>query len=75
MPKNIPSLKPKELINTDSKNVCGRYPTRLTAPSPCQGEGWGGVLSMCCIIFSNWYILRICRQFSFTDEEIENILS
>ncbi len=78
MPKNIPSLKPKELIRLLETGGCvfhreGKGDHRLykrylgdkkrVAPIDIgQRE------------FSPAYVLRIFRQFGFTDNEIENLL-
>ncbi|MBI5573303.1 MAG: type II toxin-antitoxin system HicA family toxin [Elusimicrobia bacterium] len=79
MPKNIPSLKPRELIRILVAGGCKfyregkgdhtlyiRYVEGLKRVVPID-MGAGG--------FSPVYVLRIFRQFGFTDEEIESILS
>lgn len=78
MPKNIPSLKPKALIKIFEKG--GRQFYR---------EGKGDHRLYCRVLYnqrrivpidigakemSAAYVLRIFRQFGFTDEEIEHLL-
>jgi predicted RNA binding protein YcfA (HicA-like mRNA interferase family) len=78
MPKNIPSLKPKQLIRLLEKAGCTFYR---------EGKGDHSLYSR--IVESKTrvvpidigaremspaYVLRIFRQFGFTDEEIENLL-
>jgi hypothetical protein len=78
MPKNIPSLKPKELIRILSQGGCHFYR---------EGKGdhslyirfFDGVkrvvpIDMGCKEFSPAYVLRISRQFGFNDSEINNLL-
>lgn len=78
MPKNIPSLKPKELIRLLGRGGCTYYR---------EGKGdhrlyiryLGGKkrvvpIDMGVGEFSPPYVLRIFRQFGFTDEEIEGLL-
>lgn len=78
MPKNIPSLKPKQLIKLLEKACCTFYregkgdhslysrvvesKTRVVPIDMGVGE------------MSPAYVLRIFRQFKFTDEEIEDLL-
>ena len=78
MPKNIPSLKPQKLIRLLKKAGCNFYR---------EGKGDHSLYSrvveenirvvpidMGAREMSPAYVLRIFRQFGFTDEEIENIL-
>lgn len=78
MPKNIPSLKPKQLIRLLEKAGCIFYR---------EGKGDHSLYSrivesktrivpidMGIREMSPAYVLRIFRQFGFTDEEIENLL-
>jgi predicted RNA binding protein YcfA (HicA-like mRNA interferase family) len=78
VPKNIPSLKPKELIRLLERGGCTFYregkgdhqlylryhegTKRVVPVDVGAGE------------LSPPYVLRIFRQFGFTDEEIEDIL-
>ena len=78
MPKNIPSLKPKQLIKLLKEGGCTFYregkgdhslytrivedKTRVVPIDLGAGE------------MSPAYVVRIFRQFGFTDEEIENLL-
>ncbi|MDB9515269.1 type II toxin-antitoxin system HicA family toxin [Kamptonema animale CS-326] len=78
MPKNIPSLKPRELIRILEQGGCIFYregkgdhclysrqieDSRLVVPID-MGAGE----------MSPAYVLRIFRQFGFSDEEIESLL-
>lgn len=78
MAKNIPSLKPKALIKILEKGGCQFY-----------REGKGDHRLYCRELYnqrrivpidmgakemSPAYVLRIFRQFGFTDEEIEHLL-
>ena len=78
MPKNIPSLKPKKLIKILRYGGCEFYR---------EGKGdhslyfrvVGGMKRVVPIDmgqkeFSPAYVLRIFRQFGFTDTEIEELL-
>jgi predicted RNA binding protein YcfA (HicA-like mRNA interferase family) len=78
MPRNIPSLKPRELIRLLEKGGCSFYR---------EGKGdhsiyvriLGGRKRMVPIDMgarelSPPYVLRIFRQFGFTDAEIEQLL-
>jgi predicted RNA binding protein YcfA (HicA-like mRNA interferase family) len=78
VPKNIPSLKPKELIRLLELGGCAFYregkgdhklylryhegKKRVVPIDVGAGE------------LSPPYVLRIFRQFGFTDEEIESLL-
>ena len=78
MPKNIPSLKPRELIRLLEKGGCSFYR---------EGKGDHSIyvrilggrkrvvpIDMGARELSPPYVLRIFRQFGFTDAEIEQIL-
>jgi len=78
MPKGIPSLKPRELIRLLEKGGCSFYR---------EGKGdhsiyvriFGGrkmvvPIDMGARELSPPYVLRIFRQFGFTDAEIEQLL-
>ncbi|NJL83894.1 MAG: type II toxin-antitoxin system HicA family toxin [Chloroflexaceae bacterium] len=78
MPKNIPSLKPKQLIRLLENAGCTFYRegkgdhrlyTRLVGDKTRIVPIDMGAREM-----SPAYVLRIFRQFGFTDEEIENLL-
>jgi predicted RNA binding protein YcfA (HicA-like mRNA interferase family) len=77
MPKNIPSLKMKQLLRILNRNDCRFYR---------QGKGdhelyvrvVGGSkrvvpIDTGCREFSPAYVLRILRQFGFTDDEIDSM--
>ncbi len=79
MPKNLPSLKPKQLIKLLEKAGCSFYR---------QGKGDHAMyirivdnnkrivpIDMGAKEMSPAYILRIFRQFGFSDQEIDNLLS
>ncbi len=78
MPKNIPSLKPKELIKILGKGDCQFH--RKGKGDHCLYRR--EVDNQCRIVpidmgakeMSPAYVLRIFRQFGFTDGEIENLL-
>ncbi|MBW4574770.1 MAG: type II toxin-antitoxin system HicA family toxin [Aphanothece sp. CMT-3BRIN-NPC111] len=78
MPKNIPSLKPKELIKLLEKGGCRFY--REGKGDHClyirEFEEQRRVVPIDMGVgeMSPAYVLRIFRQFGFTDEEIEGIL-
>lgn len=78
MPKNIPSLKPKELIRLLERGGCtfyreGKGDHKLYLR---YHEGTKRVVpvDMGAGELSPPYVLRIFRQFGFTDEEIKNLL-
>lgn len=78
MPKNVPSLKPKQLIKILENGGCafhreGKGDHRLYTR---QVEGQRRVvpIDMGANEMSPAYVLRIFRQFGFTDEEIERLL-
>ena len=78
MPKNIPSLKPRELVRLLEKGSC---------PFFREGKGDHSIyirtfgkqkrvvpIDMGAKELSPPYVLRIFRQFGFTDDEIERLL-
>ena len=78
MPKNIPSLKPKHLIRLLEKAGCTFYRegkgdhslyTRVV-----EGKTRVVPIDMGAGEMSPAYVLRIFRQFGFTDEEVEGLL-
>ncbi|MDY6803601.1 MAG: type II toxin-antitoxin system HicA family toxin [Cyanobacteriota bacterium] len=78
MPKNLPSLKPRELIKLLERGGCTFYREgkgdhrlyfRQLEDKPRVVPIDLGAREM-----SPAYVLRIFRQFGFTDEEIEDIL-
>ncbi len=78
MPKNIPSLKPKQLIKLLEQGGCQFYRegkgdhslyTRVV-----ESETRVVPIDMGAREMSPAYVLRIFRQFGFTDEEIEDLL-
>jgi predicted RNA binding protein YcfA (HicA-like mRNA interferase family) len=78
MPKNIPSLKPKQLIRLLEKAGCTFYRqgkgdhslyTRVV-----EGKTRVVPIDMGAGEMSSAYVLRIFRQFGFTDEEVEDLL-
>ena len=78
MPKNIPSLKTKKLIKILERGGCtfyrqGKGDHRLYIR---QFEGSRRVvpIDMGAKEMSPAYVLRIFRQFGFTDEEINRLL-
>ncbi len=78
MPKNIPSLKPRKLIKLLERGGCrylreGKGDHRMYTRYH-QGKRRVVPIDMGAKELSPPYVLRIFRQFGFTDEEIENIL-
>ena len=78
MLKNIPALKPRKLITLLESASCkfyreGKGDHRLYARY-VQGRKRVAPIDMGAGELSPPYVLRIFRQFGFTDEEIENIL-
>jgi len=78
MPKNIPSLKPKQLIKVLEKGGCkfyreGKGDHRLYSRD-VGGERRVVPIDMGAREMSPGYVLRIFRQFGFSDEEIESLL-
>lgn len=78
MPKNIPSLKPRELVRLLEKGGCSFFR---------EGKGDHSIyirafgnqkrvvpIDMGARELSPPYVLRIFRQFGFTDDEIEHLL-
>ncbi|MFN6516501.1 MAG: type II toxin-antitoxin system HicA family toxin [Nostoc sp. CreGUA01] len=79
MPKNIPSLKPKELIKLLEQAGCtfhreGKGDHRLYTRE-VEGQRRVVPIDMGAKEMSPAYVLRIFRQFGFTDKEIESLLS
>jgi predicted RNA binding protein YcfA (HicA-like mRNA interferase family) len=78
MPKNIPSLKPRELIRILEQGGCNFY--REGKGDHClysrEVEDRRRVvpIDMGAGEMSPAYVLRIFRQFGFTDEEINSLL-
>ena len=78
MPKNIPSLKPRELIRILEQGGCNFY--REGKGDHClysrEMEDRRRVvpIDMGAGEMSPAYVLRIFRQFGFTDEEISSLL-
>ncbi|BAY31470.1 YcfA family protein [Nostoc carneum NIES-2107] len=78
MPKNIPSLKPKELIKLLEKGGCTFY--REGKGDHClytrevDGQRRVVPIDMGAGEMSPAYVLRVFRQFGFSDEEIEYLL-
>ncbi|MFH1562766.1 MAG: type II toxin-antitoxin system HicA family toxin [Nitrospirota bacterium] len=78
MPKNIPSLKPKQLIRLLELAGCkfyreGKGDHRLYIRY-LESKKRVVPIDMGAKELSPPYVLRIFRQFGLTDEEIENIL-
>ncbi len=78
MPKNIPSLKPKELIRILGKGGCkfyreGKGDHRLYIRE-MEGKKRIVPIDVGLTELSPPYVLRIFRQFGFTDEEIQKLL-
>jgi HicA toxin of bacterial toxin-antitoxin, len=79
MPRNISSLKPKQLIKLLERGGCRFYRegkgdqclyTRVT-----NERTWIAPIDIGAKEMSPAYVLRIFRQFGFSDEEIEELLS
>lgn len=78
MPKNIPSLKPKQLIKILEKGGCkfyreGKGDHRIYLRI-VEDKRWVVPIDLGAREMSPAYVLRIFRQFGFTDEEIEGLL-
>lgn len=78
MPKNIPSLKPKELVRLLKQAGCifhreGKGDHKLYLRL-LEGKKRIVPVDMGANELSPPYVLRILRQFGFTDDEIEAIL-
>ncbi|MEG4320766.1 MULTISPECIES: type II toxin-antitoxin system HicA family toxin [unclassified Microcoleus] len=79
MPKNLPSLKPKALIKILEKNGCqfyreGKGDHRLYMRE-IEGQKRVVPIDIGAGEMSPAYVLRIFRQFGFTDSEIEAIIN
>jgi predicted RNA binding protein YcfA (HicA-like mRNA interferase family) len=79
MPKNIPSLKPKELIRNLESGGCaflreGKGDHKLYFRYH-EGKKRVVPIDMGATELSPPYVLRIFRQFGFSDGEIEDLLS
>jgi predicted RNA binding protein YcfA (HicA-like mRNA interferase family) len=79
MPKNVPSLKPNQLIRLLMTGGCrfyreGRGDHKLYFRQT-KGQKRVVPIDMGQKEFSPPYVLRIFRQFGFTDEEIERLLA
>lgn len=79
MPKNIPSLKAKELVRLIRKGGCefyreGKGDHKLYFRF-VEGRKRVVPIDMGVREFSPAYVIRIFRQFGFTDSEIERIIS
>ena len=78
MPKDIPSLKPRELIRLLKEGGCVFY--RQGRGDHClyvrhfKGQKRVVPIDMGASELSPPYVLRIIRQFGFTDDEIEELL-
>ena len=78
MPKNVPSLKPKELIRILKDGGCsylreGKGDHSLYVRFH-EGKKRVVPIDMGARELSPPYVLRIFRQFGFTDNEIEDLL-
>ena len=78
MPRNVPSLKPKELIRVLESAGCtfyreGKGDHRLYIRYT-EGKKRVVPIDMGAREFSPPYVLRIFREFGFNDEEIESLL-
>jgi predicted RNA binding protein YcfA (HicA-like mRNA interferase family) len=78
MPKNIPSLKPKKLIKILEKGGCqfhreGKGDHRLYCRE-FENQNRIVPIDIGADEMSPAYVLRIFRQFGFTDSEIEKLL-
>jgi predicted RNA binding protein YcfA (HicA-like mRNA interferase family) len=78
MPKNIPSLKPKQLIKILEEGGCTFYREGKRDHSlyirTFEDKPKVVPIDMGAREMSPAYVLRIFRQFGFTDEEIESLL-
>lgn len=78
MPKNIPALKPRELILLLERGGCtfyreGKGDHRLYTRE-VEGKRRVVPIDMGAGEMSPAYVLRVFRQFCFTDEEIDGLL-
>lgn len=78
MPKDIPSLKPKKLIRVLGHGGCKYYREgkgdHLLYVRYFEGKKRVVPIDMGAGELSPPYVLRIFRQFGFTDNEIETLL-
>ncbi|MGR3219408.1 MAG: type II toxin-antitoxin system HicA family toxin [Candidatus Anammoxibacter sp.] len=78
MPKDIPSLKPKKLIHVLRHGGCEYYRTgkgdHILYVRYIEGKKRVVPIGMGAGELSPPYVLRIFRQFGFTDNEIEALL-
>jgi predicted RNA binding protein YcfA (HicA-like mRNA interferase family) len=78
MPKNVPSLKPRELIRLLEKGGCSFYREGKGDHSiyvrTLAGQKRVVPTDMGARELSPPYVLRILRQFAFTDDEIDRLL-
>ncbi len=78
MPKNIPSLKPKELVRLLEKGGCSFFREGKGDHSiyirPFGNQKRVVPIDTGARELSPPYVLRIFRQFGFTDDEIERLL-
>ena len=79
MPKNIPSLKPKELIRLLERSGCVYYREgkgdHTLYVRLFEGRKRIVPIDMGAAELSPPYVLRILRQFGFTDDEIDHIMT
>jgi predicted RNA binding protein YcfA (HicA-like mRNA interferase family) len=78
MPKNIPSLKPRELVRLLEKGGClflreGKGDHSIYIRT-FRNQKRAVPIDMGARELSPPYVLRIFRQFGFTDDEIEHLL-
>ncbi len=78
MPKNVPALKPRQLVQILTKAGCqfyreGKGDHRLYVRD-VEGQKRVAPIDIGATEFSPPYVLRIMRQFGFSDEEIEKML-
>lgn len=78
MPKNVPSLKPKQLIKLLEQGGCTFYREGKGDHSlyirMIEGNRRVVPIDIGAKEMSPAYVLRIFRQFGFTDAEIEDLL-
>ena len=78
MPKNIPSLKPRELIRLLEKGGCSFYREGKGDHSiyvrTLGGQKRVVPIDMGAKELSPPYVLRVFRQFALSDDEIERLL-
>jgi predicted RNA binding protein YcfA (HicA-like mRNA interferase family) len=79
MPKNITSLKPRELIRILEDGGCIFYRAgkgdHAIYIRETEEQKWIAPIDMGAREMSPAYVLRILRQFGFNDEEIVTLLS